>query len=835
MPYKIDKRTGSIGYANASTGATLTPAPKQNFLGKVADVFVPRTAQLFKKAKAGLALSALTDEAENDREERQKRIEQMIARAKQEADPVRRSQMLGQARDLAKQGSDQIKSAVQQFEGESGTKINDKERIFAEALGVAGELGTFMLPAGKLAAIGKTGKVVSRAGQATEAVTSAQRILKGAKLGATVGAIHATTDPERETLEEKFKGALVEGGIGFLAGGATSAVLEGTLKAAKGFLGTTKSRTDKVARLFRITPSKRRELRAATDGMDFESEILARDAQEIAGMDYDQMAVHFGNRLTEAERGLDDVLVRAKGAVKKQDLITAIQKKVSGLQPRKGNVGTSSAISQLEGIAEDLSQFPGEELELVTANNVKRQLQSLGQAAFSPNGKATPISQAFADVSTVVKNSIEKAAQTAKGKNPVKDANRNIQLYHAAKEAIETTGDREAVKVTNDLVSKFLQVLPVTAGVAGATGGFLAGGPAGGLGGAALATILVGGGAGAARVKYLSPQVQTKMIARFQGLLSSNGVKNAAQMATDITQSISKHVARLATLPGTEDTPKGGQGFAVVGLPELTSMSGDITQVGEPDQKQVNQQLQRESDQNSTYSPEQNGIDHVESISHMVKIRNKKTGEMLEVPQSSLGKYGLSADAADAVPGLPTKGEILAAMVLDAQKGGKNIAKLKTILDAYDQVGEGAGKTVPATQAGALADYDSAISLMDEVETTLSKSRGKFGPVKGGVGSANPYDREAQMIDADLRRATQIVGKAMEGGVLRKEDEIKYRRMLPKLTDTPEVADYKMNQVRSMLQRNREQRIRALISAGYDPETDRITGGGTESENPLEY
>jgi len=178
-------------------------------------------------------------------------------------------------------------------------------------------------------------------------------------------------------------------------------------------------------------------------------------------------------------------------------------------------------------------------------------------------------------------------------------------------------------------------------------------------------------------------------------------------------------------------------------------------------------------------------------------------------------------------------------MILDAQKGGKNIAKLKTILDAYDQVekteGGGKGKPVPATQAGLLGDYDSAISLMDEVEQVLTTSSDKFGPVKGKVGRANPYNVEAQQIDSDLRRASQIVGKAMEGGVLRKEDEEKYRKMLPNLDDTPDVAQYKMQKVRAMLERNRLQRVQALINAGYDPETDRISAIATTESNPVEF
>lgn len=920
MPYKINKQTGGMDFINASTGRVLStptvqqPAPQQGgFLRSVANTLLPRTSELMKKARAGITLSALTDEQEKDREKRQKLIEQVIAQSKQEADPIRRRELLSQARDLSKQSTDQINEVITNFEKESGTKIGDKDRVMAEALGVAGELGTWLLPAGKLAKAGQTGKLISRAGQIAEATTATQRILKGAKLGATVGAISAVTDPNRDTAEEKFKGVLTEGGTGFLVGGATSAAFEGLGKAAQKFLGEDKSRKEALKRLFRMTPSKRREIRSATGGMDFEAEILARDAQEIAGMNYEQMLNHFAGKAKVAEDELENILSNSKNQISRKELISSLQRQINKLDPKKGNVATRSAISSLQEIIDDLNKIPakgprygkpivpegvmtkdtgeatipvkvvkniartakeviskpGSRIEstkpvglygpvveevgkksgrlvqsevpvavqakdalisLTEANRIKQQLQALGDAAFSPNSKSTITSDTFANASKVVKEAIEKAAQTG-DKNVVKEANRTIQLYQAAKNAIETTGDREAVKISNGIVQKFLQQIPALSLGAGAIGGTVAGGPLGGVGGTALALLLVGG-SGAARVKYLSPEVQTRMIARFQGVLEKQGVQGAAEIAKQVTQEISKQVARYATLtPGIEEPEQESQGVT----PEVAPSTGQpVGTIGQQQTTAEPQQLQGEANAQANQATIQQPVNHSLGVSDMVTIRNKKTGETQQVPKSKLSKYGLAGDASDALPGLPSKGEILAAMVLDAQKGGKNIAKLKTILDAYDQVDTDEGKVVPATQAGGLGDFDSAISLMDEVGAILAKSSDKFGPVKGGLGAANPYNVEAQQIDADLRRAAQIVGKAMEGGVLRKEDEIKYRRMLPKLTDTAEVAQYKMEQVKAMLERNRAQRIQALKSAGYNPETDKITGG-TAQANPIEF
>ena len=58
----------------------------------------------------------------------------------------------------------------------------------------------------------------------------------------------------------------------------------------------------------------------------------------------------------------------------------------------------------------------------------------------------------------------------------------------------------------------------------------------------------------------------------------------------------------------------------------------------------------------------------------------------------------------------------------------------------------------------------------------------------------NPWSK-ARKVQADVDRVRQVVGKALEGGVLRKEDEDKYKKILATVTDTPETAIYKLNQL----------------------------------------
>jgi hypothetical protein len=113
--------------------------------------------------------------------------------------------------------------------------------------------------------------------------------------------------------------------------------------------------------------------------------------------------------------------------------------------------------------------------------------------------------------------------------------------------------------------------------------------------------------------------------------------------------------------------------------------------------------------------------------------------------------------------------------------------------------------------------------ILRKLKEKIDTKPNLFGPVAGRIGSMNPYNTESQTMDADLRLAAQNVGKYMEGGVLRKEDEEKYRKMLPSMTDTPEVAANKFKQVEDLMIERQSSALNALKGSGYDT-------GGLEQE-----
>lgn len=107
-------------------------------------------------------------------------------------------------------------------------------------------------------------------------------------------------------------------------------------------------------------------------------------------------------------------------------------------------------------------------------------------------------------------------------------------------------------------------------------------------------------------------------------------------------------------------------------------------------------------------------------------------------------------------------------------------------------------------------------NMLQTLSGRLNEKKDMMGPVGGRLRSWNPYDTEAKVLESDLRMHSQLFGKYMEGGVLRKEDEQKYRKMFPQITDTPDVAEGKMVNVRRLLETKLKSDLKALAAGGYD-------------------
>lgn len=99
-------------------------------------------------------------------------------------------------------------------------------------------------------------------------------------------------------------------------------------------------------------------------------------------------------------------------------------------------------------------------------------------------------------------------------------------------------------------------------------------------------------------------------------------------------------------------------------------------------------------------------------------------------------------------------------------------------------------------------DTNFAITSLNDLRAKVQTNISQLGPITG-LEALNPWSVKRQL-QADIDRVRQTVGKALEGGVLRKEDEEKYKKILATITDTPETALYKIDALISSIQRNIE-------------------------------
>lgn len=122
---------------------------------------------------------------------------------------------------------------------------------------------------------------------------------------------------------------------------------------------------------------------------------------------------------------------------------------------------------------------------------------------------------------------------------------------------------------------------------------------------------------------------------------------------------------------------------------------------------------------------------------------------------------------------------------LTATDKGRIAPRLKEL--GYD----GFGKPLAPAAVKQIADTKTAMDSLNDLKQTLKENEQYLGPV-AGLSALNPYS-DARKAQAKLDLVRQRVGKALEGGVLRKEDEEKYKKILATLTDTPSTAISKVD------------------------------------------
>ena len=111
-----------------------------------------------------------------------------------------------------------------------------------------------------------------------------------------------------------------------------------------------------------------------------------------------------------------------------------------------------------------------------------------------------------------------------------------------------------------------------------------------------------------------------------------------------------------------------------------------------------------------------------------------------------------------------------------------------------------------------ITQTESALASLEDLRTVIQNNLQFVGPI-AGLAKFNPWS-DARKAQSDIDRVRQTVGKALEGGVLRKEDEEKYKKILATLGDTPSTALYKIDSLVSTLERDIQSYKENQLSAG---------------------
>lgn len=132
------------------------------------------------------------------------------------------------------------------------------------------------------------------------------------------------------------------------------------------------------------------------------------------------------------------------------------------------------------------------------------------------------------------------------------------------------------------------------------------------------------------------------------------------------------------------------------------------------------------------------------------------------------------------------------------------------------------GRQVTSGDAGDIAEFNTALDDIATVRATLSGNSATGAAAQLGAALPNAvteftgWGSDAKQKQAVIDRVKQVIGKTLEGGVLRKEDEAKYTKILPVIGDPPEVVSAKLDGLEEAIRRRQERKIDALDSAGYD-------------------
>ena len=217
-------------------------------------------------------------------------------------------------------------------------------------------------------------------------------------------------------------------------------------------------------------------------------------------------------------------------------------------------------------------------------------------------------------------------------------------------------------------------------------------------------------------------------------------------------------------------------------------------------------------------------LDRAVANSEMLKVPvNPMLVKMVDTPEYRTPFL----QAAAGIAGLPPdeRGQVMVGVMAqfakpDLSDFGDNLIKLNEAISKRTMATQkaapkeaipiGTDKVILLTEMGQIP------RRIEDLKKTIETNKEKFGFAKGRIGVANPNDTTAQLVNAQIRDLRQSIGRAKEGGVLRKEDEEKYAEILSQLSDNPKVALGKLDLISRDMALTYNDTINNLKVTGYN-------------------
>lgn len=206
--------------------------------------------------------------------------------------------------------------------------------------------------------------------------------------------------------------------------------------------------------------------------------------------------------------------------------------------------------------------------------------------------------------------------------------------------------------------------------------------------------------------------------------------------------------------------------------------------------------------------------------------------EGIQMIRSAFGQSGSMQPKGLRMAGLPEQGSteqssngidseginalnfVLAQEVLN---GNISAEGAKAVLSLLGMEQTPTGSKLPAGSLAELAQVQESLDLLPTLSGLVTESSSAFGPVEGQIRSRIPWDKTGQKAKTTIQLVKQIIGKGLEGGVLRKEDEYKYENILPKLGDTESTVTTKIQLLQDVLSNKYNTLIQTYEAGGYNP------------------